>query len=391
MDNGHTGFTGFSAADFAPMRPMTEEVTLAPEGVPAMGTEELTVENLVSYARGNDCSDLHITAHQPPTFRKLGELFIGPFRGTRDAYRDVILSMLNEFQKEELSLGHDLDFSFADKDGQRYRVNVFRAQNQLATAIRVLRDDIPSLEDLRLPEVIRTLAEQPRGIVLVTGPTGSGKSTTLAAMIDYINVHRKAHIITIEDPIEYVHQSKSCLVHQRELHRDVPSFSDALRSAMREDPDVILVGEMRDYETISAAVTAAETGHLVFSTLHTTGASQTIDRIVDVYPSHSQGMIRSQLSGVLRGIITQTLVPLADRSGRTVATEILVGTDAVLNQIREGKFHQLGSTMQSSANLGMHTLANDLATLVRQGRITKQVAVEKVNNQQELDQYLSNV
>jgi twitching motility protein PilT len=373
------------------MRPMTEEVTLAPEGVPAMGTEELTVENLVSYARGNDCSDLHITAHQPPTFRKLGELFIGPFRGTRDAYRDVILSMLNEFQKEELSLGHDLDFSFADKDGQRYRVNVFRAQNQLATAIRVLRDDIPSLEDLRLPEVIRTLAEQPRGIVLVTGPTGSGKSTTLAAMIDYINVHRKAHIITIEDPIEYVHQSKSCLVHQRELHRDVPSFSDALRSAMREDPDVILVGEMRDYETISAAVTAAETGHLVFSTLHTTGASQTIDRIVDVYPSHSQGMIRSQLSGVLRGIITQTLVPLADRSGRTVATEILVGTDAVLNQIREGKFHQLGSTMQSSANLGMHTLANDLATLVRQGRITKQVAVEKVNNQQELDQYLSNV
>jgi twitching motility protein PilT len=259
---------------------------------------------------------------------------------------------------------------------------------ELATAIRILRDDIPTLEDLSLPEAIRILAEQPRGIVLVTGPTGSGKSTTLAAMIDYINVHRKAHIITIEDPIEYVHQSKNCLVHQRELGRDVPSFSDALRSAMREDPDVILVGEMRDYETISAAVTAAETGHLVFSTLHTTGASQTLDRIVDVYPSHSQGMIRSQLSGVLRGVITQTLLPLADRSGRTVATEILIGNDAVLNLIREGKYHQLGTTMQSSAQLGMHTLAGDLANLVRQGRITRETAETAVSNKAELLQYL---
>jgi twitching motility protein PilT len=224
--------------------------------------------------------------------------------------------------------------------------------------------------------------------VLVTGPTGSGKSTTLAAMIDYINEHRRAHIITIEDPIEYVHRSKNCLVHQRELHRDVPSFSDALRSAMREDPDVILVGEMRDYETISAAVTAAETGHLVFSTLHTTGAAQTLDRIVDVYPSHSQGMIRSQLSGVLRGVITQALIPRADRSGRIAATEILVGTDAVLNLIREGKYHQLGSTMQSNAAAGMHTLAGDLADMVRKGLITEADAEERVNNRAELAQYL---
>jgi twitching motility protein PilT len=207
-------------------------------------------------------------------------------------------------------------------------------------------------------------------------------------MIDYINVHRKAHIITIEDPIEYVHKSKSCLVHQRELHRDVKSFADALRSAMREDPDVILVGEMRDFETISAAVTAAETGHLVFSTLHTTGAAQTLDRIVDVYPSHSQGMIRSQLSGVMRGVITQTLLPLADMSGRTVATEILIGTDAVLNLIREGKYHQLGSTMQSSGNVGMHTLAGDLAELVKKGLITEADAEERVSDKNELAQYL---
>ena len=348
----------------------------------------ITIGALVQFARDNDCSDLHITSFQPPTFRKLGELNIGPFRGTKDDYRAAILSMLSEPQKEELLSGKDLDFSFENESGLRYRVNVFHQQNELASAIRILRNDIPTLEDLHLPEAIRKLAEQPRGIVLVTGPTGSGKSTTLAAMIDYINVNRRAHIITIEDPIEYVHKSKNCLVHQRELHRDVGSFADALRSAMREDPDVILVGEMRDFETISAAVTAAETGHLVFSTLHTTGAAQTIDRIVDVYPSHSQGMIRSQLSGVLRGIITQTLLPLADMSGRIVATEILIGNDAVLNLIREGKFHQLSSTMQSNAELGMHTLAGDLANLVRQGRITRETAEKAVNNKAELMQYL---
>ena len=348
----------------------------------------ITIGTLVQFARDNDCSDLHITSHQPPTFRKLGELSIGPFRGTKEDYRGAILSMLTEPQKETLLDGSDLDFSFESEGGLRYRVNVFHQQNELASAIRILRNDIPTLEDLKLPEAIRKLAEQPRGIVLVTGPTGSGKSTTLAAMIDYINTNRRAHIITIEDPIEYVHKSKNCLVHQRELHRDVASFADALRSAMREDPDVILVGEMRDFETISAAVTAAETGHLVFSTLHTTGAAQTIDRIVDVYPSHSQGMIRSQLSGVLRGVITQTLLPLADMSGRTVATEILIGNDAVLNLIREGKFHQLGSTMQSNAEIGMHTLAGDLANLVRQGRITKETAEKAVNNKAELAQYL---
>ncbi|GHT79053.1 twitching motility protein PilT [Actinomycetota bacterium] len=349
----------------------------------------ITIDQLTRYARDNDCSDLHITADQAPTFRKLGRLTIGPFVGSKEDYAQTILSMLNNIQKEQLSMGNDLDFSFEDQSGNRYRVNVYRAQNELAAAIRMLRDDIPSLADLHLPPVFETLCQEPRGIILVTGPTGSGKSTTLAAMIDYINVHRQAHIITIEDPIEYVHQHKNCLVHQRELHRDVNSFADAIRSAMREDPDVILVGEMRDYETISTAVTAAETGHLVFSTLHTTGAAQTIDRIVDVYPATSQGMIKSQLAGVLRGVITQTLLPLADQSGRTVATEILVGTDAVLAQIREGKFHQLGTDMQAGAALGMHTLAGDLANLVKQGKISRQIAENAVSDKKELDQLLS--
>ena len=349
----------------------------------------LTIERLTQYAREHDCSDLHITAKQAPTFRRLGQLTIGPFTGSEEDYRQLILSMLNNRQKEQLELGNDLDFSFEDSEQNRYRVNVYRAQNHLAAAIRMLRDDIPTLEDLKLPPVLQTLASEPRGLILVTGPTGSGKSTTLAAMIDYINVRRAAHIITIEDPIEYVHPHKRCLVHQRELHRDVASFADALRSAMREDPDVILVGEMRDYETISAAVTAAETGHLVLSTLHTTGAAQTIDRIVDVYPSHSQGMIRSQLSGILRGIITQTLIPLADNSGRTAATEILVGTDGVLAQIREGKFHQLTSAMQSGAAVGMHTLAGDLSGLVKRGFITMQDAENAVSDKEEFLQYMN--
>jgi twitching motility protein PilT len=350
--------------------------------------DSLTIDALLACARANDCSDLHITSAQPPTFRRLGELAQGPFKGSPAEYHALILSMLSESQREALQCGEDLDFSFADGSGLRYRCNVYHQSGRLAAAIRVLNDDIPSLASLGLPPAVQQLAEEPRGIVLVTGPTGSGKSTTLAAMIDHINTTRRAHILTIEDPVEYLHASKSCLVHQRELHRDVKSFADALRSAMREDPDVILVGEMRDLETISAAVTAAETGHLVLSTLHTTGAAQTLDRIVDVYPAQSQNLIRSQLSGVLKGVITQALVPLADMSGRTLATEILIGTDAVLNQIREGKYHQLASTMQSGSQLGMHTFSADLARLVMEGRITYETAASAASDVVELRQYL---
>jgi twitching motility protein PilT len=236
--------------------------------------------------------------------------------------------------------------------------------------------------------VLNELADKPRGLILVTGPTGSGKSTTLAAMIDYINSNRPEHIITIEDPVEYIYDKKMALIHQREVGRDVKDFASALRSALREDPDIILVGEMRDYETIAAALTAAETGHLVMSTLHTTGAAQTIDRIIDACPASIQNQIRTQLAGVLNGVITQCLIPNAKGNGRVPGTEILIGTDAVGNLIRENKCHQMNSLMQSGASVGMHTLNNDLERLLQAGMITKQNAVKYSNDPAELNQYL---
>ena len=239
-----------------------------------------------------------------------------------------------------------------------------------------------------MPPVLTKLADEPRGLILVTGPTGSGKSTTLAAMIDHINESRSDHIITIEDPIEYVYQGRQALIHQREVGADARSFASALRSALREDPDVILVGEMRDYETISAAVTAAETGHLVLSTLHTIGAAQTIDRIIDVCPAGAQNQIRGQLAAVLRGVITQQLLPLAGGKGRCAATEILVGTDAVANLIREGKCYQIPSILQSGAALGMHSLNADLARLVSMGRITREAAERCATDKSDLQNYL---
>lgn len=243
------------------------------------------------------------------------------------------------------------------------------------------------MEQLGLPPVLKKLADEPRGLILVTGPTGSGKSTTLASMIDYINQNRSDHILTIEDPIEYVYKSKKALIHQREVGSDVTSFAAALRSALREDPDVILVGEMRDYETISAAVTAAETGHLVMSTLHTIGAAQTIDRIIDVCPPGAQSQIRGQLSTVLRGVITQQLLPLATGRGRCAATEILVGSDAVCNLIRENKCFQIPSVLQSGAALGMHSLNGDLARLVDCGKITREAALRCSTDKKDLEQY----
>jgi twitching motility protein PilT len=241
---------------------------------------------------------------------------------------------------------------------------------------------------LGLPPVLKDLAAKPRGLILVTGPTGSGKSTTLAAMIDQINASRPDHIITIEDPVEYKYDKKQALIHQREVGRDVKDFASALRSALREDPDIILVGEMRDYETIAAALTAAETGHLVMSTLHTTGAAQTIDRIIDACPASIQNQIRTQLAGVLNGVITQCLIPNARGNGRVAATEILIGTDAVCNQIRENKCHQLGTLMQSGANVGMHTLNSDLARLIQLSMITKQQALKYSNDRSDLEQFL---
>lgn len=342
---------------------------------------------IIETGRQMRASDIHISEGLPLMVRIDGSLVEAPVAMDEKETADTILSMLDDRQKALLEQGNDLDFPVELPNGERQRVNVFRQQKKLAATIRLLNNHIPSLEELNLPPVLKKLADEPRGLILVTGPTGSGKSTTLAAMIDYINSSRADHIITVEDPIEYVYQQKRSLIHQRETGRDVESFAAALRSALREDPDIILVGEMRDFETISAALTAAETGHLVLSTLHTTGAAQTIDRIIDACPASSQSQVRTQLAGVLKGIITQCLIPKMN-GGRIAATEILLGTDAAMNLVRENKCHQLGSVMQSGRALGMHSLNSDLARLVQGGVIERDLAYQYSNDKKDLEQFL---
>ncbi len=346
------------------------------------------MNDVIMMARSAGASDIHISEGRPLQIRVNGKLMKAEMQPEPGSIRQVILEMLDGEKLDRLGLGEDLDFAVATPDGNRQRVNVFRYQGKLAATIRLLNGSIPSLEELKMPRVLKELADQPRGLILVTGPTGSGKSTTLAAMIRYINENRSEHIITVEDPIEYVYEDRLSLIHQREVGDDVGSFAGALRSALREDPDVILVGEMRDYETISAAVTAAETGHLVMSTLHTTGAGETIDRIIDACPAAAQNQIRTQLSSILKGVITQCLIPTADGRGRVAATEILTGTDAVLNLIRENKCYQISSVMQSSGVNGMHTLNGDLCRLVRSGQITVQNAYKYSNDRKDLEQFL---
>jgi len=341
------------------------------------------INELLSSARTERASDVHITADRNPLFRIDGSLRETQYALNFDDKRAMILSLLTEKQRKNLDEGKDIDTSYETPDGMRHRVNVYHQQQRIASAIRLLNDRIPTFEELNLPEPLRALADEPRGLVLVTGPTGSGKSTTLAAMVDYINSKHACHILTIEDPVEYVYRQKSAMIHQRNVGEDVESFSSALRSAMREDPDVILVGEMRDYETISAAITAAETGHLVLSTLHTTGAAMTVDRIIDVFPPHSQHQIRTQLAGVLKGVITQTLLPRAIGTGRVAAFEIMIGTDAVSTLIREGKGHQINSVIQTGMRQGMVLLDDYLANLVRTGVVTRDAALEKAVNKTE--------
>ncbi len=333
------------------------------------------ITELVEYARAQGCSDVHVAEDEPVRVRLSGALLPVATQLNGQQITIAIRSLCSEAQLAQLDAGRDLDFAFALANGARQRVNIYRQQGKLAAAIRLLNDRIPTIEELGLPAVITTLADAPRGLILITGPTGSGKSTTLAAMLEQINKTRAVHIITAEDPIEYVYTPDKAAIHQREVGRDVADFAAALRSALREDPDVILVGEMRDYETISAAVTAAETGHLVLSTLHTTGAAQTVDRIVDACPAEIQQQMRVQLSMILRGVVTQTLLPLAAGGGRVAATEVLTGTDAVLNLIRENKSYQLQSCMQSGAAAGMHTLDSNLAALVKSGSISRQSAL----------------
>lgn len=345
------------------------------------------INQIIFMARGKGASDIHMTAGMALLFRVHGKLVHAPVQPSKEETEAMLYGLLNEKQKNCLLEGYDIDFAIQTQDDNRQRVNVFRQQNEVAATIRLLNSYIPTLEELRLPPKLYELAKEPRGLILVTGPTGSGKSTTLASMIEYINQNNSVHIITIEDPIEYTYQGKRALIHQRETGRDVIHFASALRSSLREDPDIILVGEMRDYETISAALTAAETGHLVLSTLHTTGAAQTIDRVIDACPAGSQNQVRTQLAGVLKGVITQCLMPTADGMGRVAGTEILLGTDAVSNLIRENKSHQMASVMQAGASTGMHTLNMELMRLVSQRQITRETAFQYTNDRKDLEQY----
>jgi twitching motility protein PilT len=321
-------------------------------------------------------SDLHITAGAPPTVRVRGRLV--PMEGfpvlTPNDTREIVYSILSEGQRQKFENNWQLDFAYQIPGRARFRVNAYMQRSAVGAALRLIPFDVVPLERLGLPPAVAEFANRPRGLILVTGPTGSGKSTTLASLIDVINASREEHIMTVEDPIEFLHQHKKCIVNQRELGSDATSFAEALKGALRQDPDVILVGEMRDMETIGTAITAAETGHLVFATLHTQDTPQTIDRIIDVFPSEQQGQIRAMLSVALQGIMTQMLLPTADGAGRCVAAEVLVPTPAVRNLIRESKTHQIYSVLQTGASHGMQTMDAALAQLVRAGKVNRQLA-----------------
>lgn len=336
----------------------------------------INIEEILAKAVEAGASDVHLTVGTAPKMRVSGSLISMPYDALspEDTMQAAERVMSGE-QLEAFKQRGEFDFSFAVADVGRYRVNAFRQQGAAALAFRVVATKVPSPEELGVPSSIIELSGRKRGLVLVTGPTGSGKSTTLAAIIDKVNQTRDAHIITLEDPIEYLHPHKMSMVNQREIGIDTQSYANALRAALREDPDVILVGEMRDYETISVAVTAAETGHLVLSTLHTIGAASTVDRVIDVFPPHQQQQIRVQLSNVLEAIISQQLIPRADGRGRVAAFEVLHANNAIRNLIREGKSHQIANIMQTNRKLGMITMDEAIVQLVREGKINRQMAV----------------
>ncbi|MEZ5186294.1 MAG: type IV pilus twitching motility protein PilT [Candidatus Nanopelagicales bacterium] len=347
----------------APARPTTEQ---------QVRRTDISLVKALEAMLAVDASDLHLTAGAPPTVRVAGDLRPLPGAPVMDAssLQRVLYAMLTQQQRETFEERLELDFSYALPARARFRVNMYRQRESVGAAFRVIPFEIKSLESLGIPPVVSTFAGLPRGFVLVTGPTGSGKSTTLASLIDIANTQRHDHIMTVEDPIEFLHRHRSCLVNQREVGSDTHSFSEALKHVLRQDPDIILVGEMRDLETIQVALTAAETGHLVFATLHTQDAAQTVDRMIDVFPPHQQQQIRQQLAGTLQGIVCQTLCRTADGNSRVVAAEVLVATPAIRNLIREGKTHQIYSAMQAGAQFGMQTLDQNLAELVRLHRIS---------------------
>jgi twitching motility protein PilT len=359
----------------------------------AQGMSNIDFAELLMEVVSRRASDLHLAAGAHPIVRVRGRLTPlenYPRLGGTDT-REIVYSILTGEQRQRLETDWQLDFAYSVPGHARFRVNAYYQRGAIGAAFRLIPVDLTSIDQLGLPATVHDFTRRPRGFVLVTGPTGSGKSTSLAAMIDEINATREEHIMTIEDPIEFLHPHKRCLVNQRELGSDAQSFSEALKAALRQDPDVILVGEMRDLETISTALTAAETGHLVFATLHTQDTAQTVDRVIDVFPPHQQGQVRVQLSVCLQGIMTQQLLPTADGSGRVVACEVLVPTPAVRNLIREGKTHQIYSALQTGSAQGMQTMDAALATLVRGGKISQKMAEARSSTPEELRRLLGAV
>lgn len=356
-----------------------------------MEREKQAIDLLLERCRREHMSDLHLTKGLPPMGRQRGALTALEGVAELDEFmiENIANSMLMQIGDQYSPL-KDVDFCYVSADNNRNRVNVYTQYGAPAIAIRMLNDEIPTIDEMGLPELFKGLAMLPRGLLLVTGPTGSGKSTTLAAMIDYINENKADHILTFEDPIEYKHANKRSMVNQREVGTDVESFARALKSALREDPDVILVGEMRDLETTAAAITAAETGHFVMSTLHTTGAASTIDRIIDQFPAQQQEQMRILLAQVLRGVITQTLIPKADGSGRVAAFEIMICNDAISNMIRENKCHQINSALQTGQRNGMQSLDYHIAQLVKAKMITYEAGLERSVDPVQLRKYISN-
>jgi twitching motility protein PilT len=336
-------------------------------------------------------SDLHIATNTPPQVRVHGHLQRLQMPDLTPAEtKQLVYSVLTDSQKKRFEESMELDFSFGIKGLARFRCNVFNQRGAVGAVYRLIPEKIRSFGELGLPSVLATLAERPRGLVLITGPTGSGKSTTLAAMIDKINAERHDHILTIEDPIEYIHQHKNCLVNQREVHSDTGSFTNALRAALREDPDIVLIGEMRDLETVEAALKIAETGHLTFGTLHTNSAAQTINRIIDIFPANQQAQIRTQLSLVLEGIVCQALLPKADGKGRVCSLEIMIPNSAIRNMIRDDKVHQIYGAMQTGQEKqGMQTANQSLASLYMKRLITLDIAMGASSNKEELQDMIN--
>jgi twitching motility protein PilT len=351
---------------------------------------QVPVPELLEIVLDRGASDLHLTTGTPPVIRLHGDLIrLSDYPVlTPRGLQGMIYAILPQKMRERLEQELELDMSYALPGKARFRVNVYFQRDSIGAAFRLIPYQIKKVEELGLPSVVADLARYPRGFVVVTGPTGSGKSTTLASMVDIVNRERAAHIMTVEDPIEFLHRHEKCIVNQREVGSDTHGFAPALKHVLRQDPDVILVGEMRDLETIATAITAAETGHLVFATLHTQDAPQTIDRIIDVFPPHQQQQVRVQLATTLQGVVTQQLLQTSDGRGRVVACEILVCTPAVRNLIREGKVHQIYSIMQAGGRFGMQTMDQSLANLTKAGRITQQLAYERCHDPEELNRLI---